>query len=199
MLDSVAEELTVRQPREGIVEGLMGEPVLELLAFTRIPSVEHEAADARIVDERRDRRLRVAPVAVLMAHLDGQFHRRSRTGRCPHEGIVHAPRVAGWNDRLEEMADERFGFVPEHVPDRWGLVLDHSSRVDHGHDVGRVLHKRTEPLLTLAQGNRTAAEAPRETQVLERRKDLVRHHEDDEDEYSPRQERTELADRRLAV
>ena len=58
--DTVVEQRPVREGRHGIVEGLVGELLLELLALGDVTGVQHDAAHVRVVQQRRAQRLACA-------------------------------------------------------------------------------------------------------------------------------------------
>ena len=67
VLDAVGEERAVGELGDGIVEGLVGELVLEDLALADVAAVEHDALHVLVVEQVRVLDLELEPLAVAAA------------------------------------------------------------------------------------------------------------------------------------
>ena len=72
MLDAIREERPVGEVRDGVVEGLMGELILEHLALADVAAVQDDSADVLVREQVRvlDLELEPRPVAVLQRAVD---------------------------------------------------------------------------------------------------------------------------------
>ena len=157
------------------MEGLVDELVLERLALADVARVEHEAADARVVEQVRDRHLRRAQLPGAVAHL--QLDDAHGVGL--DAAWLERSRAAARRRRVEQVGErltgERLGRVAEDPLDRLALVHDDAVRVDDRDDVGAVLDERLEPLLARPQLGVARRPGPRgagQRHVLEQRQDL---------------------------
>ena len=66
MFDPVAEQRTVGQFGEAVVEGLVLELLLEGLALADVPGVEHDPVHVGVAEQVRSLRLDIKPVSVAM-------------------------------------------------------------------------------------------------------------------------------------
>ena len=107
VLDAVAEQRAVGEPGDGVVERLVGELLLELLALADVAHVEHDAGHVRVVHQVRAQRLdgdrRAVAVAQAELHQPGVADRRARGVR---EEAEHARAVVGV-DEVDEPACPR--------------------------------------------------------------------------------------------
>ena len=100
VLDAVAEEGAVGQIGQRVVEGLVGELVLEHLLLGHVAGVQHDAVHGRVAEQVGEGGLGVAPAGVLMApaerggrgHLGGGAARPRSAAPVPPRG---RPRGSG--------------------------------------------------------------------------------------------------------
>ena len=147
VLDPLGEQGAVGQAGQPVVEGLVDELGLQLLAVRDVAGVEHQAADVGVFEQVGGDRLGVQPGAVAVAHAPGLGGRHPRPqGRLGHEP-GHPLAVVGV-DQAERVAVDQVGrVVAEHPPDRLAVVADGAVGVDDADHVGGVLDQRPEPLL----------------------------------------------------
>ena len=170
VLEPIHEERAVGQPGQGVVEGLVGELLLELLALGRVARVEDDAADARVGEQVVRDRLEVAPAAIAVAQpeLDSPV-RAPRLGERLEEG-VQPRRVLRVNDVVEVAALQLVGGVAPEALHGGAGVLDPMLAVEDGDRLGRVQHERAEALLVadclLVRGGHPLDPLPRQPHVL---------------------------------
>ena len=173
VLDAIREQRTVGKARERVVEGAVGELILELLAVAHVAGGEEHAAHVRVVREVLANRLDVAPRAVGMAHppADGRGH---VTGleRLEEEGDRGLD-VVRMHDVEDRLALEPGRVVAEDSLHRRALVHDPPLDVDDGDDVGGVLHERPEALLAAAEVGGELGALERERHVARERAEAV--------------------------
>ncbi len=119
VLDPVAEQAAIGQVGEGIVEGLVGELLLELLALADVTGVEHEPSDAWVLDRVADRGLDGDPVAVAVA--PAEFDPRLVAPGALDQRAAHRLDLVdflGVQQLVQVAADQLVGFVAEHTLDR---------------------------------------------------------------------------------
>jgi hypothetical protein len=118
VLDPLGEQGPVGQAGQPVVERLVDELGLELLAVRDVAGVEHQAADVGVLEQVGGDRLRVQPGAVAVAHPPGLGGRHPRPqGRLGHEP-GHPLAVVGV-DQGERVAVDQLGrVVAEHAADR---------------------------------------------------------------------------------
>ena len=173
MLHAVCEERAVGEARDGVVEGLMGELILERLALADVAAVEDDAANVLVLQEVGvlDFELEPGPVAVPERALDHVSLGAAARVRVAHAGDdLGQPRPIGLGEQPREVsALDLVGPVAEHALDRGTLVGDRPVGVEHGDEVARMRHERAEPRLALA-----AVQILGERGSLERQRDLRR-------------------------
>ncbi len=81
MIDSILEEGAVGERRQGVVERLVDQLILEGLLLADVARVENEAADARVLEEVRDRHLGMTEMSVTVSHGELEHSKRVRLGR----------------------------------------------------------------------------------------------------------------------
>ena len=131
------EQRAVGEVGDGIVEGLVGELLLEDLALAHVTAVEHDAVDVLVVEQVGVEHLELAhaAVAVDQAALE---HDGSGVGvRRVGQDMGQAALLAERQELLEAGADELLGRVAEDPLDRGALVDDQPGRVEHGDEVAR--------------------------------------------------------------
>ena len=154
VLDAVGEQRAVGEVRDGVVERLVGELVLERLALADVAAVEHDAADVLVLEEVRVLHLELEPRrrrdAGASNRSRGSRSRRRRTPRRRPRGS--APAGAG-RTRASSCANSRalhlVDPVAEHALDRRALVGHRPVRVEHGDQVARMRDERAEARLAL--------------------------------------------------
>lgn len=144
MVDPVVEQRSVGQPRQRIVEGLMGQFVLQQGPIGDVPGVQDEALDHGIGDGVGDDALDVAPraVSVTQPALDRVGPTRL-SGEPGDQGpqtnralCVREVRVAGAERLLQPHAQE--------AGHRRTLEHDPALSINHGDEIGRVVDQRAE-------------------------------------------------------
>ena len=151
LVEAVVEEEPVGESRQWVVQRLVGEERLGLLALRDVANVDDHTTDHGIVDEVRVHELEPVPRAsgVAGAELGG----RVEAGGGEHAGEVggHSGNVVGMDEVEARLAHEVGGVVPHHVGDRGADVLDPRVLVDQHDEVVCMLHQRPEPLLGRAE------------------------------------------------
>ena len=154
VLDAVGEQRAVGEARDRVVEGLVGELVLERLALADVAAVQDDAADVLVLEQVRvlDLELEPGAVAVPERALD-----HVGLGAAADVGLADAgddlrePRPVGRREQPGELAAlDLVGAVAEHALDRRALVGDDAVGVEDGDEVARVGDERAEPRLALA-------------------------------------------------
>ena len=147
VLQAVHEERAVGEAGEGVVEGLVGELLLRLLALGGVAGVEDDAADVAVVEEVGGDGLDVAPVAMLVeqAELDATVG-AGRGGELPEE-LAQAGGVLGVDERVEVGVEELGGGVAPQALDGGAGVLDGVALAEDGDRLGGVEDERAEALL----------------------------------------------------
>jgi hypothetical protein len=141
LLDPLGEQRAVGQAGQPVVERLVDELVLELLALGHVPGVEDQAADVGVVEQVGGDRLGVQPGAVAVPHPpgDGRGHARAhgRLGDEPGDAVA----VVGMHQRPVLAVQQPLGVVAEDAPDRLAVPARGPVGVQDGDDVGGVLHQ----------------------------------------------------------
>ncbi len=149
MLDTVGEEGAVREVRDRVVEGLVGELLLECLALADVPAVEDDAANGLVVEKVGVANFEAQPA--LVGVLERAF-------KCMVVGpdfarVVHdplEPRAVGFSEEAVEARTLDFlRRVAEDSLDRGALVGDDAVNIEDRDQVARVRHERAEASLTL--------------------------------------------------
>ena len=181
MLDTVGEERAVRELRDGIVERLVGELLLECLAFADVAAVEDDAPDVLVVkqvgvlDLERQRR----PVAVADRALHGVCV--ASPVSVERDQLSQQRTIVFAEQSVEALAFDLVGGVAEDALDRGALVRDDALRVEHGDQVARVRDERAEACFALAPvqvgGQRGAFDGQRDLcgERTERVDEITRH------------------------
>ena len=150
VLHPIREQRAVGKARERVVEGAVGELILELLAVAHVAGGEQHAADVRIVSEVLVDRLDVAPRAVGMAHPPAHGRGHVTCLECLEEEGDRRLHVVRMDDVEDRLALETARVIAEDALNRGALVEDPALEVDDGDDVGGVLHERPKALLAAA-------------------------------------------------
>ena len=145
--DALVEQRAVGQVGDGVVEGLVGELLLELLALGDVAAVEDDAADGLVVEQVGVQDLEVTQLAVL-----GLQQALDDLGTAGGAGAVgqaaqHPALLLGVQQRLERAADDLVGGVAEDPLDRRALVGDRVVGAQDGDEVGGVGDQRGEARL----------------------------------------------------
>ena len=163
------EQRAVGEVGDRVVEGLVGELLLEGLALADVAAVEHDAADGVVVEQVRVQDLELAqrPVAVAQRALEHLGLARRRTRRRRPAGAAGGSSRSGSSRRSKRVPIDVLGRVAEDALDRRALVDDGGVGVEHGDEVAGVLHERAEARLALA-----AVDLLGQRRALERERDL---------------------------
>ena len=161
------EQRAVGEVRDGVVEGLVRELLLERLALAHVAAVEHDAVDVLVVEEVGVEHLELADAAIDVAH--AALEHLGAGGRV-RRGIGEHVREPALLPRLQQPdeagAHDLLGGVAEDALDRGALVDDRPGRVEHGDEVARVPDQRAEARLARAPvhllGQRRALERERD-------------------------------------
>ena len=174
--DAVAEERAVREPGDRVVEGLVGELLLERLALADVARVQDDAADVLVVDQVGvpDLELELGAVAVHERALE-----RVAVVLEPRrlEDVRDAAAVGGCDEGQERRAVELVGAVAEQPLDRRAEVADLAAGVEHGDEVVRVRDEGLEPGLALAAVEVLREERARDGEGDLRAERLERRHQ----------------------
>ena len=125
--DAVAEQRSVRQSRDRVVEGLVGELLLERLALGDVTRVQHDALDVRVVQQARPERLdeQVGTVGVPDTELHQSGASLAVTARREERHDTRA--IVGMHEVDEARALQLEGASP--IPGaRWGSRTEPSCR-----------------------------------------------------------------------
>ena len=153
VLHAVGEQCAVREVRDGIVEGLVGELLLERLALAHIAAVQHDAPNVLVLKQVGVLHLELEPGPVTMAHsaLDDVC-----LGSAACVGVAHAredldePRPI----RRSEQPGELCAFhlvrpIAERALDRRALVRHDAMCVENSDQVARMRNEGAEARLAL--------------------------------------------------
>ena len=169
---AVAEQGAVGEAGERVVEGLVGELLLQALPLADVAGVEHDAAHGRVTREVGRQDLGAEPRAVGLAEppLDRSGDARRPRGDLEQRG--GALPVVGMEQGRDRPAHHLGRVVAEHPVGR--RAHEPHAAVGPGHDdhVRRVLHQRAEPRLVLP--HRLVGQ---EADVLPHRQELPHHDE----------------------
>jgi hypothetical protein len=150
VLDAVAEQRSVREPRDRVVERLVRQLLLECLALRDVPRVEDDPLHVGVVHQVGPEGLDVEPEIVAVPHpgLD-QLRRRSPLPDGRREELQDLGLVVGMDEAGELGPLQLRGVVAEHAFHRRAHVAHGRVDVDHHDDVGGVLDERAEAGLRL--------------------------------------------------
>src|SRR4051812_48079636 len=123
--DALGEQRAVGEAGDRVVEGLVGELLLERLALGDVTAVEDDAADVLVVEQVRvlDLELQRLAVAVAQGALE-DLGGAAVVGRSAVEEVQEAALLAGGQQAGEAGTDDVLGRVAEHALDRRALVDD---------------------------------------------------------------------------
>src|ERR671924_190744 len=165
LLDAVGEEGAVGEIRHRVVEGLMGELLLEGLALADVAAVQDDPVHVLVAQEIRVLHLELepGPVAVPKQALQ-RVRLRPLAADVRHD--LREPRPVGLaHEAVEARPLDLVGRVAEHALDRRALVGHDAVGVEDGDQVARVRDERTEARLALPAveilGEHRALDAPR--------------------------------------
>jgi hypothetical protein len=152
VLDPLGEQGPVGQAGQAVVEGLVDQLGLQLLAVGDVAGVQHQPAHVGVLEQVGGHGLGVQPGAVAVADPPGLGGRHPRPqGRLGHE--PGDPLAVVGVDQGEGVAvDQLARVVAEHPADRLAVVADGPVGVDDADHVRGVLDQRAEPLLAGPQG-----------------------------------------------
>ena len=145
VLDAVGEQRAVRQTGEGVVERLVGEPLLELTTVGDVVRGDHHPLDGRVIEQVADDAFDGPHAAVGVPEVELEVD--DALGQRREDLLAALGELSGVDDRREALADQRGGRVAEHRLDGWGDVANGQVALEHGDDVRRVLHECAEPRL----------------------------------------------------
>ena len=162
------EQRAVGEVGDRVVEGLVGELLLEGLALADVAAVEDDPADGVVLEQVRVQDLELAqrPVAVAqraLEHLGLAAGVRRAVGQQAQQAAV----LLGGQEAVEAGPDHVGRGVAEDALDRGALVDDRGVGVEHGDEVAGVLDERAEARLALA-----AVDLLGQRGALERERDL---------------------------
>ena len=170
MPDALHEQRPVGQIRDGIVERLVRELLLERFAFAHIAPVEDDALDVLIVQQVRVEHLEASSVAVAVTQRALEDLRNGGHGGGPiGQQMRQTPLLARLEQQVEPGSDDVIGRVAEHALDGRALIDDRAFRVQHRDEVADVLDEGRESCLAGA-----AVDLFGERRALERERDLGR-------------------------
>ena len=151
VVDPVLEQGPVGQGGEVVVEGLVDELVLELAAFGDVAGVEHQPADAGVVEQVGDGELGRAVMASVMP--DWQLQLEHAVGPLGDVGErLDQPRLGlGVEDAGERLGQQLLIAVAEDPGHGLADVLHVGVSVDQDHDLRAVLDQGLEALLAGSQ------------------------------------------------
>ena len=163
---ALGEQRAVGEPRHAVVEGLVGELLLEHLALADVAAVEHDAADVLVLEQVGHEDLERALLAVpVHEHALDRLDVLGVVGDAGGDEPGEPAAVAGLDQLLEVAARDLLGRVAEHALDRRALVGDLAAGAEHRDEVARVLDERAEARLAAPPvhllGERDAVERER--------------------------------------
>ena len=186
VLDPVLEEGPVGQVGERVVEGHVGELVLQRPALGVVADVQDVATHVGVLEQVAGRDLDPSAPTVGMA--DAALEGAGGTRLDLAERPVDDGQVLGVDQGGQPLVLESLGGVPEDPGHRRALVPDVAVDPDHGDHVGGVLHQRPEAGLAAGElvglHRDRGLEVPPEGDVLQQGEDLAgddQHHEADTD------------------
>ena len=148
MRNAVGKERAVGEAGDRVVEGLVGELVLEGLPLTDVAAIEHEAPDMLVLQQIGvlDFELKPTPVAMSKRALNAD---RLRAFGAPVENLRETRTVAVGEQPVEAAPFGLLHRVAEDSLDRRTLIVDDPVRVENGDHVARVRDQRPETCLAL--------------------------------------------------
>src|SRR4051812_31469403 len=167
---ALGEQRAVREAGDRVVEGLMGELLLERLALGHVAAVEDDAAHVLVVEQVRVLDLELQRLAVAVAQ--GALEHLGAAGVVVGgavEQVQQPALLAGREQAGEARADDLVGRVAEDALDRRALVDDARVGVEHRDEVARGADERAEARLA-----RAAVHLLGQRGGLERERDLGR-------------------------
>ena len=144
VLESVAEDGSVRQPGQRVEEGAPLELRLQARPLGHVTRVHHEPPDARVVEEVAHDRVDIAVRAVRVADPEPAGHGRAGLGRRVGQDAFQERTVLRHDKLLEPRADEGIGGDPHERLGGRALVQDPPVGVHDRDEVRCVMHKRSE-------------------------------------------------------
>ena len=154
VLEAVGKPRAIGELGQRVVQRLVAQLFFERLALGDVADVQHEAADRGIIALVRPHELQVAPAAVRVADAALALHRLAALRHDVVQRGDEARLVVAVHAVDQLQADDRVWIEAEDSGDRRALVADGRVRLDHGDQVGAVLHERAEPLLALRSSSR---------------------------------------------
>ena len=149
-VEAVGQQRAVGQTGQGIVQGLVGELVLDTLAFADITRDDDDALDVGVAEQVVGRGLHRHPRAVGVCHAELHGVDHAGAGHAFAQGSRHRVDVVGMHE-----VEHRWRAVPLRIAQdpRCGRarVPHAATAVEHGDDVARVLDDQAEAGLALAQ------------------------------------------------
>ena len=140
----VAEELPVGEICQRVVEGLVGELMLELLPFGHVAQGQHESADGSVGEQVVHGALERHQTAVLVLHRHHDRVLAVPTGQAPHEGRY----VVGMHEPGQVTIRELARVVSEHGPGGRAHERGGAVGFQDGDQVGAVVDQRHQAAFT---------------------------------------------------
>ena len=151
VFDAVGEEGAIGEAGQRVMERLMGQLRLEIGSLGDVMGVDHEAPDRRLVHQVPGGPLEHAPATVPMgdARLTGNVAAWTlgQRGKLLREHVA----IVGMDGVPEDPPDQVLRREPEEPLDRYAHVADGRVAIDDEHQIGRVLGKRSEARLAVAE------------------------------------------------
>ena len=162
------EQRAVGQVGHRVVEGLVGELLLEGLALADVAAVEDDPAHGLVVEQVGVQDLELAQRAVAVAQRALEhLGLAAGVGGAVGQQVQQAALLVGVQQAVEARADHVLGGVAEDALDRRALVDDRGVGVEDRDEVAGVLDERAEARLALA-----AVDLLGQRRALERERDL---------------------------
>ena len=114
VLYAVCEERPVGQARDGIVERLVGELILEELALADVAAVEDDPLHVLVLEQVRVPHLELEPLARAAAQAALDHARVAQAGLCALDDLHEPGAVAGPHEQVEVGVQDILDGVPEH-------------------------------------------------------------------------------------
>ena len=144
--EPVEQQRSIGEACQFVVEGLMGELFLQLLACRDVMGGEHDAVDVVVLDQVAEDGVQDADASVTPERTELVPAPAASSVSHTGEQTEHRRVVIRVYERDEWRPDELRHLIAEHALDRRRVVADRPIGFEHDDHVGRVLYERPEAL-----------------------------------------------------